>query len=63
MRYEMWDNRTQGKMVNLTSHIAHPTSVVENLFPICPADSHPSGGFPVSDFGFMDTSLSCARAR
>ena len=26
---------------------------------ICPADSHPSGGFPVSDFGLRIEDVGC----
>ncbi len=32
MRYEMWENKPRDRMVNLTSHIAHPTSKVEYFF-------------------------------
>jgi hypothetical protein len=29
MRYEMWGNESQKRIVNLTSHIAHLTSLVQ----------------------------------
>jgi hypothetical protein len=33
----------------------HSTGTPRLRFWICPSDSHPSGGFPVSDFGFLST--------
>jgi hypothetical protein len=31
MRYEMWDNKPRETIVYLSSHIAHPTSVIQYL--------------------------------
>lgn len=49
MRSKMWDNESQEKILNLTSHIVHPTSAVQNLSRARPVEfrnaDQPKAGF------------------